>query len=168
MELGYNCSDCSPDCGTNGAATRLLHFGCMAPLVPRMVTGLGHSRTVQQTADCSTVSAASGRQQMGVAAAQQKGGGRRRVSSKTPPVARGQGSRSWGTSRRASATCTHHVGPAVGQHQALGSRSTRGNPTLRPSPNASDTAITQRRHGAHERLPTIHIAWWGLRVPDLL
>ena len=62
-----------------------------------------NTKTVQQTADCSTVSAASRQQQMAVAAAEQKGAGKRRVSSETPLLARRQGSHRWGTSRRASA-----------------------------------------------------------------
>ena len=65
-----------------------------------------------------------------------------------------------------------HEGPGVGRHQALGVKElgspTRRNPTLRPSLGASDAATTRRRRGAHERLPTTHIAWRGLRVPDLV
>ena len=56
--LGYSCSDCSNACNMNSAATRLLHFGCGAPTVPRLVTRLGYGCRVQQTAECSTVSAA--------------------------------------------------------------------------------------------------------------
>ena len=67
---------------------------------------------------------------------------------------------------------TRHEGSGVGKHQVLGVKElgspTRRHPTPGPSPSAGDAATTRQRSGARERLPKTHIAWRGLRVPDLL